>query len=266
MKILTINMHSYIEKESEEKLEIFVGSILKIQPDIIAMQEINQRTFMPFSKNRAKQYGIKMKEDNYALRINKELSRKGCEYTLFWVGIKRGFFIFDEGICFLSKIPVEDSEAFLISETNNNTNWRKRMALGIKVDGEWFYNVHMGRWDDEEEPFLKQFTRLNENVKKDSIVWLMGDFNAPFGYKNEGYDMITSSGFYDTYELAENKDAGYTITGKIDGWNDKKDSFKNQRIDYIFTNKKRNIKSSFVVFDGKNEKVISDHNGILLTY
>ena len=93
----------------------------------------------------------------------------------------------------------------------------------------------------------------------------MGDFNSPSDVRGEGYDAVLDSGWYDTYVLAEEKDSGNTISGSIDGWKDKKDSGE-KRIDYIFTDTKRKIKSSYTVFNGKNEEIISDHFGVLLEY
>ena len=43
MKIMTINTHSYIEDDAEKKLDIFIDTIMRIKPDIIAMQEVNQK-------------------------------------------------------------------------------------------------------------------------------------------------------------------------------------------------------------------------------
>lgn len=270
MKIMTINMHSYIEKESEKKLNIFTDALSRLQPDIIAMQEINQRTSeKPIGVDNElliNQFGIELKNGNYGLRIAKALYKSGYPYKFIWVGIKRGFMIFDEGLCFLCKVPVNDTKAFLISKTDNINNWKKRIALGVEINGEWFYNVHMGRWDDKEEPFLNQWKYLNKNINSNTPVWIMGDFNCPDDYKNEGYDFILSSGWHDTYTLAKDKDSGYTVTEKIDGWKDKSSSFKNKRIDYIFTNKKREIKNSFTIFNGSNEEIISDHFGIILEY
>lgn len=36
----------------------------------------------------------------------------------------------------------------------------------------------------------------------------------------EGYDLIGSCGWEDTYELALEKDSGYTAPDQIDGWRD----------------------------------------------
>ncbi len=270
MKIITINTHSYIEDESEKKLNILADAIFDIQPDIVAMQEINQKCGEEFIKDEnhliLNQFGIKIKNGNYAYRIADLLFKKGSSYKLVWVGIKRGYKIFDEGLCFLTKEIPDWSDAFIISKTNDITNWKKRMALGIKINNEYFYNVHMGRWDDNEEPFYDQWKILNENTKDKNCTFIMGDFNVPDSKKNQGYDLIISSGWYDTYHLAQNKDEGYTVKGKIDGWKDEKSPFKNERIDYIFTNEKRAILSSYTIFNEKNKQVISDHFGIMLEY
>ena len=42
MKLLTLNTHSLIEPEYEAKREIFVEFIAKEQPDVFALQEVNQ--------------------------------------------------------------------------------------------------------------------------------------------------------------------------------------------------------------------------------
>lgn len=263
---MTINLHSYIEEQSEKKLNDFVEAVCKIAPDVIAMQEVNQRTESKEISDSliTNQFGIRMKADNYGLRIARKLLRKGQKYHLFWVGIKNGYKVFDEGLCFLSKAPALSSEAFNISKTEDSSDWRKRMALGIKIDDVWFYNVHMGRWDDEKEPFLKQWEIFEKRIKDKENIWILGDFNAPSDAVGEGYDLVTSSGFYDSYILAAKKDTGFTVREKIDGWQDLNSQNFDKRIDYIFVNKKTDIKSSFTIFNGENENKISDHFGIIV--
>lgn len=268
MKIMTINTHSYIEDDADKKLDIFIDATMRIKPDIIAMQEVNQRVDEPFfdkDENIGANCGISLKNNNFALRALKRINKEN-DYKLFWLGIKRGFEVFDEGLCFLSKIPPDDYKTFLLSETDDEKNWKKRMALGIKIKGEWFYNVHFSRWDDEEEPFYNQWKKFKNNISSNETTWVMGDFNAPSNLKCEGYKLVLAGGFYDTYTLAKNKDDGYTAKKAIDGWLDKSKSNEKMRIDYIFTNTKREIESSYLVFNGKTEEIISDHFGIILSY
>ena len=42
MKLLTLNTHSLIEPDYEAKREIFVNFIAKEQPEVFALQEVNQ--------------------------------------------------------------------------------------------------------------------------------------------------------------------------------------------------------------------------------
>ena len=45
-----------------------------------------------------------------------------------------------------------------------------------------FFTVHMGWWNDEEEPLKKQWEKMEKLTKslekKDRTIWLMGDFNS----------------------------------------------------------------------------------------
>lgn len=262
MKLLTLNTHSYIEPRSEKKLKILTDALSRIQPDIIALQEVNQLHAsrelgdIPLISHR---FGIAAKCGNFGLRVAEAIG-----YNLVWLGIKRGYKIYDEGICFLTKKPATSADSFLLSQTNDESNWKKRMALLIKYDGEYFCNLHMGRWDDSDEPFIHQWERLMKNISALHPVWLMGDFNCPADCRSEGYDCIKASGFFDTYDLAKAKDGGHTVSGSIAGWRDKKEDFENKRIDFIFTDTNQEIASSFTIFNGKYEEVVSDHYGILI--
>ena len=145
--------------------------------------------------------------------------------------------------------------------------WKTRRVLGIKTDKtkeDWFYTVHMGWWNDEEEPFASQWKRLSSHFENQKRVWLMGDFNSRADVKNEGYDLIRSIGWTDTYMTAKKKDSGFTVEKAIDGWRDK--DAEKMRIDYIMCNRETEVESSEVIFNGMNGPVISDHYGIVVTY
>lgn len=267
MKLMTINTHSYAEGEIDTTLDVFVSAIRDLNPDIVAMQEVNQlRTAKPVKDCDliAWQGGIEPKDDNFGLCIARKLNDMGLNYKLVWLGIKHGYVVFDEGIAFLVKNDVSSTHAYALSETEDTDNWRKRMALVVKSQNMWFCNVHMGRWDDEKEPFKNQWQKLKNYTCNKSPMWIMGDFNIPADKRNEGYDLILSDGWHDTYTMAQDKDDGYTVKGSIDGWKDTEDIC--QRIDYIFADKKTDITSSYTVFNGKNKEVISDHYGIIIEF
>ena len=90
-------------------------------------------------------------------------------------------------------------------------------------------------------------------------VWLLGDFNCPDTENNKGYSLL-SKYWCDTYKIARKRDDGITVKGKIDGWK----SQDSKRIDYILTNEDVKIKSSYVIFNGINEGIISDHFGVMI--
>ena len=161
---------------------------------------------------------------------------------------------------------------FLISQTDDYDNWKTRKILGMQTEGndDIFFTVHMGWWNDEEEPLKKQWEKMEKLTysleKKDRTIWLMGDFNSLDNVKQEGYELICESGWKDSYCLAEQKDSGVTVEEEIDGWRDGegggavKDA---KRLDYIFCNTQKKVKSSKVVCNGKNYPVVSDHYGVM---
>ena len=248
-----------MEADYEEKLDCFVNAVLKHRVDVIALQEIMQPIDGKPSNFPCLNSGyIPLKQGNHAVNIAKALYDKGEKYSLAWLGFKKSYDKFDEGIAILTKHSIEKAKSINLTALDDYESWRTRKALGVQVNNEWFFSVHMGWWDS----FEYEFEQLKKNLPQNKRYWLMGDFNSPASEREKGYDLIISSGLYDTYTLAKNKDEGYTANTKIDGW--KKESDKKIRIDYIFTNKMSEIESSFVIFNGSNENVVSDHFGIIV--
>ena len=175
----------------------------------------------------------------------------------------------------LSKKPIAQVQQFLTSKTDDYENWKTRRILGIQPEGSsgWFFTIHMGWWNDEEEPFVDQWKCIQEALKDpeygEGIIWLMGDFNSQADVRGEGYDLVLKSGWKDTYLLAEEKDDGITVAEEIDGWREedgRSGSTKNEkRLDYIFCNTPADVRSSNVIYNGKNAPVVSDHYGVMIT-
>lgn len=121
----------------------------------------------------------------------------------------------------------------------------------------------MGWWKDSENPFEEQLDELIDFAnKRGNIYFLMGDFNNDANIRGEGYDYLLTKGIKDTYLEAIKKDDGITVPGVIAGWEGKCSNPK--RIDFIFTNSESTIKSSEVIFNGKNKEIISDHFGVTI--
>lgn len=232
MKIMTINTHSLAEPEFEEKREQFARVILKERPDLLAMQEVNQTAAAPeLAAERLAGYmacpgnSVAVREDNYAAWLADRLRQDGLEYSWTWLPAKLGYDRYDEGMAVFARRPIRQAEQFFISRSRDYRNWKTRKLLGVQVGESWYYTVHMGWWDDEEEPFASQWNRLeaylHERRKSGQPVWLMGDFNSPSAVRGQGYDLVCQSGWRDTFADAKERDGGVTVEEVIDGWRER---------------------------------------------
>lgn len=278
MKLLTLNTHSLQEEAATEKLRLFADFVAAQEPDVIALQEVSQTT--PQKAELAPEYegilahdpGRPLTPDNYLIALIRELESRKKSYYGAWQPIKLGYEIYEEGVALLSRTPIRDTDNVLLSSIDDFSNWKTRRALGIKTDSGWFYSTHMGWWNDDEEPFARQWHTLNARMSERGFVALMGDFNAQANVLGEGYDLVRASGWHDTYKLAHTKDDGITVSKTIDGWKkDEQGSKASQgtaqqrmRIDYIFINEPVDVVSSEVVCNGVNGPQVSDHAGILV--
>lgn len=272
MKLLTLNCHSILEPDYQNKLLHFVDCIAQWQPDVFALQEVNQTAAQPTLVNAPAGYSpcpgnpIPLRQDNHAAAVAKALEERGIRYFWSWLPAKIGYGKYDEGVALFSKGPIIQIDNLLLSRTKDYTNWKTRRTLGISSGGVWYYTMHMGWWKDEEEPFADQWQRFQSVVCSRGATFLLGDFNSDAAVRGEGYDLVAADGWQDTYLLAEQKDDGYTVVQAIDGWRDSPDADAKKRIDQIWCSEKLPIKSSTVAFNGKQGSPVSDHAGILIEY
>ena len=261
MKLLTLNTHSVHSDTYERNVDVFVNAIIKHSPDVVALQEVMQ----PASGKTAdlhdeiKSIGeIPVKEGNYLKNVLVRLKKHRKEYSGVYYAFKRAYGKYDEGLAILTKNRTDTKEVVQLSPFNDYFNYKTRFALGVRIDEAWFYSVHFNWENDTDSPFENEWEAFFEATKHKKKVYIMGDFNVT--PHDKGYELMCKS-FFDTYMLAKDVDNGMTVKGKIDGW---EKSSKDKRIDYIFTSKNTEIKSSKVIFNGKNEEIISDHFGVLV--
>ncbi|MGD6816441.1 endonuclease/exonuclease/phosphatase family protein [Metabacillus sp. 113a] len=257
MKLLTLNCHAWIEENQMEKIKTLARTIAEKDYDVIALQEVNQ------SMNAETADGL-IKKDNYAVVLLSELNKLGSsEYELHWGQSHIGYDIYEEGSAILTKYPIKETHSFLITNSTDPAYWKTRRIVGVTAEAEGelisFYSCHLGWWDDAEEPFKEQAMSLLRQVHKEHRFFLMGDFNNNAHIRGEGYDLLTSQGLLDTFVLAEEKDSGITVPGKIAGWEENENPL---RIDLILTNQPLRVASSAVIFNGVNKNVVSDHFGV----
>ncbi|MDE5917407.1 MAG: hypothetical protein K2G62_04695 [Oscillospiraceae bacterium] len=148
--MLTLNTHSLIELNYEEKLNYFVNAIVRYEPNIIALQEVNQTASASSVSNKSLtgftqcQSAIPLKKDNHAYRVVELLREKNLNYYWTWLPIKNGYDKYDEGLAILSKEKILETDTVLVSCINDYNNWKTRKILGIYSGGKWFYSVHLG--------------------------------------------------------------------------------------------------------------------------
>lgn len=278
MKLMTLNTHSIVEPDYENKLETFAKMIKIEKPDVFALQEVNQSVAKPeltvFVENGyvpCKDLRPVIRMDNHALRLDRFLRSLGMEYYWTWIPLKIGYDIYEEGLAIFSRTPITEIRQFYISKSHTMSNWKTRKVLSIKTNNMWFHNIHMGWWDDAEDPFKAQWdmtcSKLSGVMKAAEYHFMMGDFNSPSGIRGEGYDYVKASGWFDTWMLAQKKDDGITVGKVIDGWRERMDeteALKGVRLDYIWVNKELKVKSSKVICNTQNYPAVSDHYGVMI--
>ncbi len=274
MKLLTLNTHSLIEDNYEEKLLTFVNAIISEKPQIIALQEVNQTLNSAIADGEllsgffCSTSGSVLREDNHIMRVAKMLRDRGFFYYWTWKNIKCGFGKYEEGVGVMSLSEITAADVFYLSDSLSYDNWRTRCAVGITVKDsplEHYYSVHFGKWNEDDESFEGQWLRAEEHLAKvDGRIFLMGDFNNCPSERGEGYDRVLSSAWYDTYSLSKKKDDGVTVEGKIDGWQGVEKSISKMRIDQIWCNQKIRVLESKTIFNGLFYEKVSDHNGIII--
>lgn len=260
MKLLTLNVHAWQEENQMEKLEMLARDIASERYDVIALQEVMQSIDSPIVRDN-------IKKDNYALVLLELVRKLGVEdYDFVWDMAHYGYVTYEEGLAIISRHPIASHESFFVSDLQDMHNWKTRKIVKVSISYEGqdiqFFSGHFGWWNDEVEPFKGQFDQLIERIPVEGLSFIMGDLNNDANVRNEGFDYVKSKGFYDTYELASEKDDGLTISGSIAGWDNNE---AGRRIDYILTNKPVNVLHSTVRFNGKKTPVVSDHAGVTVT-
>ncbi|TWE04958.1 maltose 6'-phosphate phosphatase [Neobacillus bataviensis] len=259
MKLLTLNCHSWHEEHQLDKIAHLVDTIIENSYDVISLQEVSQALAEEYVDG-------KVKKNNYAYVLLQELKKRGNdEYSMVWDlthYIKNG--TYEEGVAILTKHPIIQHRSFFVSQSEDYAvNWKTRRIIGATIKYKdkpyTFYSCHMGWWHDEVEPFKAQADKMFKKLNWDESFFLMGDFNNDASLKGEGYEYLLSHGLYDTYNLAEEKDEGITVKGKIAGWSNNKQDL---RIDLILTNQPAQVDFSKVIFNNHNKMVVSDHYGV----
>jgi len=270
VKYLSLNTHSWMEKNPLEKLKQTADFIIAHEIDIIALQEVNQlidsEKILPddfFCSLKEDKTAIK--EDNYALLLVTYLKEKGYNYYWSWSCSHIGYDIYDEGVALLSKFPFK-AETLLVSPTESLSDYHTRQILLAHINQNDFdltvASCHFSWWTEKsDEGFYYEWKKLLQKVNQlSNQVLLLGDFNTPSYIKDEGYSLVTKT-FFDCYDLAQEKNGSITVLKEIDGW---KGNAEQLRIDFGFVLEPVDVILYQVVFNDKMGPIVSDHFGIVI--
>lgn len=257
MKLLTLNVHAWLEDNQAEKIAILAQTIVEKGYDIIALQEVNQLITAPTIAQ-------SLKQDNYGVILLRQINRQvEQKYSLFWSNSHIGYDKYDEGIAFLTRLPVYEVDPFYCSQHQRLDSILSRKILGLTVEYQNqlidCYSCHINLPDCEGEDQLDNIRNIVKRNRSGNLKILMGDFNTDAISNPQAYQQIKSLGLLDSYELAEQRDSGITVEKAIDGW---RGHSEEKRLDYIFLNQAKKVLSSQVIFNGKNKPVVSDHFGL----
>lgn len=257
MKLLTVNVHAWLEQEQEEKLNTLVQTIAEKEYDVIALQEVNQLMASPLLTR-------ELRTDNYGLVLLEKLRHLGVtDYSYHWSYSHIGYDRYEEGIAILTKLPVYEVDPFYCSQNTSVDSILSRKIIGITVvyNNQLIdlYSCHINLPGSEEENQLENVHAILQRSSGSNLKVLMGDFNTDALSDKAAYEAITSLGLYDTYDLAREKDSGITVEKAIDGWDGHS---QEKRLDYVFVNRETVVESSRVIFNGDHYPIISDHFGV----
>lgn len=244
IRILTLNLHCFAEKEIIEKQRRIAEAIISNKIDLVFLQEVAQTR------------GELINPDNYGLKIVELLKSEGLDYYFYYEGFKRSFDIYEEGLGFISKYPLSSQQTRFISNINDYENWKTRKILECNLD---FFGkkiriatTHFG-WSDELEVFEKQFDKATEAFDLNTLTILAGDFNIT--PKSKEYNYILDRGWLD---LSRDNTEFY-LEPTFKGDQTTKDS--QVRLDYIMANKQLTVISKKILFNGN---YVSDHFGLYM--
>ncbi len=260
MKLLTINVHSWLENNQLEKLDTLAKTIVEKKYDVIAMQEVNQLI------NSENVYS-NIKKDNFGKMLLDKINSYGeSGYSYYWTYSHIGFDKYEEGLAILAKGKVCDVEDFYCTSHQDihSISSRKILKVTLEINNQTieFYSCHMNLPTCEDENIRENLYNLVNHTDDSNLKIFMGDFNTDYFNQKKDYNMIIEMGLFDTYEMAQKKDDGVTVYKNISGW---EDSMNKKKLDYIFSNRELNVTESSVIFNNTNYPIISDHNGLEVT-
>lgn len=256
--VLTLNLHTYQEKDQKNKFNVIVDFVDSEDLDVICFQECAQHKRSKFvSENNH------IREDNMAYIILKKLSQRRKNYYYCWDWAHYSCRVWEEGVAIVSRYPLTGIESRYVSSSKSKTDplgSRKALFAQTCIPNIGKLNIFSVHLSWESKGLLNQIAHLISFVteKEDEDVGgtvICGDFNdEPTG---KGYKQMVDAGFIDSYRSANPEEIS------------EKTTIDDKRIDYIFFKSEEGflmVSESQVVFNGYNQRIVSDHYGVVTKF
>lgn len=270
LAVLTLNLHTWQEKNPREKLDRIADFIAATGIDLAAFQECGQhRDGTPVQVVSAP---LQTPEDplfedhpqlpgNAALVIQRRLEQvHGLKYTLVWTWAHIGFGSYQEGSAVLSRFPLTSRGEAVVSTDEEPESPSRRKILWADLElpemGPFrLVSAHLGWGGDQLTQLRNTEAALAALPSRPTIV--AGDFNmAP---RLPGYTLLTGEYFWrdDWKSAAQRLTTGLTMGA--------------DRIDYLWSRNNSGLipLKSTTVFrtrDTGPQAPVSDHAGVLVWY
>ena len=228
-QVITMNVHCF-EEDWEFRFKHILDQIIKMNPDIVALQEVcvdpkGSGDQIDFIKN-------------YLKHKNFSASNLVTQYT------HRAWDRYDEYLLMFSRLPAQVLDHGLLPPS-----LLQRGFIGLQIQGVWYLSTHLEYRADNASYRAEQIDFLINRYKNQSMV-LMGDFNsAPDSWEQSQLLQLQYSPFF----------PGPTFLGG--------DGNASNKIDGFWISHKKTNRSHYaeVILNSKvNEKRLSDHFGVRL--
>ncbi|WP_158256062.1 endonuclease/exonuclease/phosphatase family protein [Corynebacterium sp. 13CS0277] len=268
MKLLTLNTHSWLEEHQIPKIFSLARQIVARGVDVVCLQEVNQYQHSPAVYDPEGYTGAAtrpVREDNYAWLLVRALRALGWEAPQWaWAEAHEGFGLYDEGVAIISRHPVEQVEVLPHhtpgTEPYAYSDVRRRVSLAARINGRWVVTTHLSWWPQARTEWEALQPQL-ENLGGGEAMILAGDINNPAHLRGEGYDLMITSGWVDSFHTAGTVLGEATVHKKIHGWEDNEEAL---RIDVVLCTPDLQPTHHEVVFADNTADALSDHSALIV--
>jgi maltose 6'-phosphate phosphatase len=274
--VLTLNLHTYQEKNQEEKINLIIDAIGMMDIDFVLFEECAQL------KTASIVEGI-IREDNMALILSKGVAAKyGVEYSFVWDWSHYGFDNWEEGVAVLSNHPLINTDNRYISTNTSKTSITSRKTIYGSYSFSATERLNMfdahTHWrltetDEEQNNQVKKLKLMvdekEQMVNGSKVMTLIGcdlNGNPTSDYPwSEGYNtMVANNKYVDSYLKIypdANTKPSLSIHNTVEG------DFPG-RIDYIFMkeNPYLELMDSQIIFTNQVIGRVSDHYGVITKF